>query len=227
MINFFYFVFLLYIFIFLIYLLTFFLKSRAAWSLLQGLLIVASAGTLVSSGVPQGLATSLSRTAVSIATTLQHAHTYGGSNPFSRVLKSVPMVNTITRVATSTAKALRLPSLCTSMCQLTARMLRLPLSALTTATSAAAVAGGRLSASLGVGGHHHTSSAINGVASTLSAASRNARAGMAALLGWIAWDVRELALQVNPEDPKGVFAYYMHVWNIFYICYLLLPGFRV
>jgi len=31
------------------------------------------------------------------------------------------------------------------------------------------------------------------------------------------------ARTVDSTAPADVFAYYMHVWNVFYGCYLLLP----
>jgi Zn-dependent protease len=61
----------------------------------------------------------------------------------------------------------------------------------------------------------------------VSALSRNVRVGVAAALAWMAGDVRENALMVEAEKPDKVFAYYMHVWNIFYACYFLLPALRV
>jgi hypothetical protein len=34
-------------------------------------------------------------------------------------------------------------------------------------------------------------------------------------------------VRVETDSPDKVFAYYMHIWNIFYACYLLLPCLRV
>ena len=34
------------------------------------------------------------------------------------------------------------------------------------------------------------------------------------------------ALKVEAENPEKVFQYYMHMWNIFYLCYALLPFLR-
>ena len=39
----------------------------------------------------------------------------------------------------------------------------------------------------------------------------------------LAVTVRGRALAVNAAQPKEVFSHYMHVWNVFYGCYLLLP----
>lgn len=35
--------------------------------------------------------------------------------------------------------------------------------------------------------------------------------------------VREEAQPVNPKDSSEVYGYYMHLWKLFYICYLVLP----
>jgi len=36
-------------------------------------------------------------------------------------------------------------------------------------------------------------------------------------------DVRNRAKKIEAENPDKVFTYYMHIWNIFYLCYLILP----
>jgi len=36
-------------------------------------------------------------------------------------------------------------------------------------------------------------------------------------------DVKIRAKQVDPKESKSIFQYYMHIWNIFYLCYFLLP----
>ena len=46
-------------------------------------------------------------------------------------------------------------------------------------------------------------------------------AGM--VLGFLGRDVRKRASVVKPEDSASVFKYYMHLWNIFYACYAILP----
>ncbi len=46
-------------------------------------------------------------------------------------------------------------------------------------------------------------------------------------LSFMADDVRRRALQVDADEPKKVFEYYMYIWNIFYSCYILLPLLRV
>ncbi len=35
--------------------------------------------------------------------------------------------------------------------------------------------------------------------------------------------VRQKANAVDPENPKQVYKYYMHLWKLFYLCYLVLP----
>jgi len=35
--------------------------------------------------------------------------------------------------------------------------------------------------------------------------------------------VRQQSAAVDPENPGQVYQYYMHLWKIFYLCYLLLP----
>ena len=35
--------------------------------------------------------------------------------------------------------------------------------------------------------------------------------------------VREEAQPVNPKNSSEVYRYYMHLWKLFYICYLVLP----
>jgi homogentisate phytyltransferase / homogentisate geranylgeranyltransferase len=35
--------------------------------------------------------------------------------------------------------------------------------------------------------------------------------------------VNKEATKVNPQDSSGVYEYYMHLWKLFYICYVLLP----
>jgi homogentisate phytyltransferase/homogentisate geranylgeranyltransferase len=36
-------------------------------------------------------------------------------------------------------------------------------------------------------------------------------------------DVKRRAKHVNSTVPSQVYDYYLHIWNIFYFCYLLLP----
>ena len=45
--------------------------------------------------------------------------------------------------------------------------------------------------------------------------------GMAALA--MGWSTRERASDVDPKDSTQVYNYYMHLWKLFYICYLVLP----
>ena len=57
--------------------------------------------------------------------------------------------------------------------------------------------------------------------------SRIAHTAVSTVLVGMAWDVQHRAQSVDPEHPKQVFAYYMHIWNIFYACYILLPLLRL
>lgn len=38
-----------------------------------------------------------------------------------------------------------------------------------------------------------------------------------------AWSVRKEAENVDPEDSKQVYSFYMHLWKLFYLSYLVLP----
>ena len=49
------------------------------------------------------------------------------------------------------------------------------------------------------------------------------RTSLGVALGAMALDVRRRALVVDPEIPTDVFKYYMHLWNVFYASYVLLP----
>jgi homogentisate phytyltransferase/homogentisate geranylgeranyltransferase len=49
------------------------------------------------------------------------------------------------------------------------------------------------------------------------------RLALGTALAALAGDVRQRASVVDPSQPKVVFEYYMHVWKVFYGCYLLLP----
>jgi homogentisate phytyltransferase / homogentisate geranylgeranyltransferase len=49
------------------------------------------------------------------------------------------------------------------------------------------------------------------------------RAFVAAVSLGLGWSVRTRAASVDPTDPKQVYKYYMHLWKIFYLCYLVLP----
>ena len=47
-----------------------------------------------------------------------------------------------------------------------------------------------------------------------------------ALLGFLGKDVRKRASVVKAEDSESVFKYYMHLWNVFYACYVIMPFLR-
>eukprot|EP01038_Epipyxis_sp_PR26KG_P015086 gene15086-20299_t len=46
------------------------------------------------------------------------------------------------------------------------------------------------------------------------------------VLGYFAYDVQSRAVETNSQEPKAVFDYYMHIWKLFYGCYLILPFVR-
>jgi homogentisate phytyltransferase / homogentisate geranylgeranyltransferase len=52
------------------------------------------------------------------------------------------------------------------------------------------------------------------------AASRLVVMGSAA---WAARSVHCQAARIDPESPSMVYQYYMHLWKLFYLCYLVLP----
>ena len=62
--------------------------------------------------------------------------------------------------------------------------------------------------------------AVTPVATTAVVACRVA---LAATLGLLAMDVAKRAVVVDTTKPDKIFSYYMHIWNIFYACYFLLP----
>ena len=49
------------------------------------------------------------------------------------------------------------------------------------------------------------------------------RVALASTLGLLAVDVSKRAVTVDTTKPDKIFSYYMHIWNIFYACYFLLP----
>ena len=46
---------------------------------------------------------------------------------------------------------------------------------------------------------------------------------LASILSLFAFDVTKRAEKVDISKPDRIFSYYMHVWNIFYASYFLLP----
>lgn len=48
-----------------------------------------------------------------------------------------------------------------------------------------------------------------------------ATVGLASVLAGLS--VQKEAAPVNPEDPKEVYNFYMHLWKLFYLSYLVLP----
>ena len=45
--------------------------------------------------------------------------------------------------------------------------------------------------------------------------------GVSAVLAGLS--VQKEAAPVNPEDPKEVYNFYMHLWKLFYLSYFVLP----
>lgn len=52
-------------------------------------------------------------------------------------------------------------------------------------------------------------------------------AAVATTLAGLGWDVRKRSKIVDTGSSKNVFDFYMHTWNVFYTCYLLLPILRL
>lgn len=55
------------------------------------------------------------------------------------------------------------------------------------------------------------------------AAAHSPRIFVSSVLASAALEVVAREGKTNTEDPKSLFAFYMHVWNIFYACYAMLP----
>mmetsp|Transcript_27011 Transcript_27011/g.39502 ORF Transcript_27011/g.39502 Transcript_27011/m.39502 type:complete len:389 (-) Transcript_27011:111-1277(-) len=49
------------------------------------------------------------------------------------------------------------------------------------------------------------------------------RLSIATLSFLAAWEVNKASRGVDPEDSKQVYAYYIHLWKLFYLSYLFLP----
>ena len=49
------------------------------------------------------------------------------------------------------------------------------------------------------------------------------RISLAAALSLLAIDIKKKAQFVDINKPDNIFSYYMHIWNVFYACYFLLP----
>ena len=59
------------------------------------------------------------------------------------------------------------------------------------------------------------------VASTIVGSIRRALVGIACLVA--GWSTRHESRDVNAEDSREVYNYYMHLWKLFYLSYLALP----
>lgn len=60
-------------------------------------------------------------------------------------------------------------------------------------------------------------------ASSLSPASVLCRVGVAAVLALFTVNLKRRAADVDPVQSTQVSSFYMHMWKIFYGCYMLLP----
>ena len=54
-------------------------------------------------------------------------------------------------------------------------------------------------------------------------ASKGAKIIISIALAVMALDIRQKAIQVEADRSEEVFNFYMHIWNVFYGCYFLLP----
>lgn len=57
--------------------------------------------------------------------------------------------------------------------------------------------------------------------------SKAAKLIISVSLALMAFDIRQRAIQVEADRSDEVFNFYMHIWNVFYRCYLLLPLIKV
>ena len=60
-----------------------------------------------------------------------------------------------------------------------------------------------------------------------SYASKIAKLTISVSLALMAFDIRQRAIQVEADRSDEVFSFYMHIWNVFYRCYILLPLVKV
>jgi len=53
--------------------------------------------------------------------------------------------------------------------------------------------------------------------------ARSLRLIASVALSLMAYDVQGRARKVDVTLPSAIFDFYLHIWNIFYFCYALLP----
>ena len=68
-----------------------------------------------------------------------------------------------------------------------------------------------------------TSSISKTFTSVLQSTSSTMKLLISVIFFMMTYDVRSRAKKIEAENPDKVFSYYMHIWNIFYLCYLVLP----
>lgn len=66
-------------------------------------------------------------------------------------------------------------------------------------------------------------SSISRFTSVLQNTSSTMKLLISVIFFMMTYDVRSRAKKIEADNPDKVFSYYMHIWNIFYLCYLVLP----
>lgn len=66
-------------------------------------------------------------------------------------------------------------------------------------------------------------SSISRFTSVLQSTSSIMKLLISVIFFMMTYDVRSRAKKIEADNPDKVFSYYMHIWNIFYLCYLVLP----
>jgi len=66
-------------------------------------------------------------------------------------------------------------------------------------------------------------SSISRFTSVLQSTSSTMKLLISVIFFMMTYDVRSRAKKIEADNPDKVFSYYMHIWNIFYLCYLVLP----
>lgn len=79
----------------------------------------------------------------------------------------------------------------------------------------------------GTGGAFISHSQVLHSASTLSTCTKSTRIAIGSILVALAMDLIRRYKIVDKKNPESIFDCYMHVWNVFYMCYVLLPFVRI
>ena len=179
-----------------------FVSYRIAWRLLYTLLLSASAGVLLHSS---GMIPNIPTTVTTKLSTLLRPVSAGMPTPMpSTSLASSTLWSRTAAQLTRTLTTVPASTLWSRT--LSALRLTTPIAATTTAT---------------------VTQNAQTIIPVTTMTSRIAHTAVSTVLVGMAWDVQHRAQSVDPEQPKQVFAYYMHIWNIFYACYILLPLLRL